>query len=505
MDDRYKVDRKWFPIFLIIVGSTSVTLLGILLGISGSYASAIVIGICAMAIIFLLRQDELAAVYILAIHLYVDWYLGLGVIALPLACALLVSIFLRRSPEHCWQAPRHLWLWGLFLLLSIFPALHGISLGDTLFYYFNIIAGALLMFWLGIVIVWNTANLKRVIDFLSALGTLVAIHAIIQATTGYTLFATDRFDSYFATISDYIIADTLHRTGSFLINPDSSGSFFAMMLLLPLGLFSRNASMMKKIFYSTQIVIITIALLFSYSTGGWAAAGVGLFVFIVLIKQTRYRLHIIMFSIIIGLIILCLFPQQLSVQIQHASTPSELLLRQGAWKTGIQVIRAFPLTGVGLGRYVYIIRAEPYRVIEQYRPLTHPHNSYLELAALAGIPLLVIFVALLVIPLWSALYNWIHTDIKQCPQLSGGIAAIVALSFNSFVISGWTLAPLAAIGWFLLGCISSPLLLKAQSHEAANEQTQWAHSEQGGTTISDTEENNWKRIFKEGDNGFVKK
>jgi len=35
--------------------------------------------------------------------------------------------------------------------------------------------------------------------------------------------------------------------------------------------------------------------------------------------------------------------------------------------------------------------------------------------------------------------------------LSAGIAAIVALSVNSFSINAWTLPPLAAAGWIILG------------------------------------------------------
>ncbi|HEV2655403.1 MAG TPA: hypothetical protein VGT82_10605, partial [Ktedonobacteraceae bacterium] len=36
----------------------------------------------------------------------------------------------------------------------------------------------------------------------------------------------------------------------------------------------------------------------------------------------------------------------------------------------------------------------------------------------------------------------------------------IALSVNSISINGWTLPPLAAIGWFLLGILASPLLMR---------------------------------------------
>src|ERR1700753_2128726 len=91
-----RIDRAQFSGFPIIAGAMIIILLGILLGIIGAYASAIIIGTCIMVIILLLGQDELAAAYILMIHLYVDWYLGLAIVAQMLTFVLLVILFLTR-------------------------------------------------------------------------------------------------------------------------------------------------------------------------------------------------------------------------------------------------------------------------------------------------------------------------------------------------------------------------------------------------------------------------
>jgi hypothetical protein len=53
--------------------------------------------------------------------------------------------------------------------------------------------------------------------------------------------------------------------------------------------------------------------------------------------------------------------------------------------------------------------------------------------------------------------------------LGGGIAAVLALSINSVSINGWTLPPLAAPGWLILGAIASPLLRKNGYHELTRE------------------------------------
>ncbi len=124
------------------------------------------------------------------------------------------------------------------------------------------------------------------------------------------------------------------------------------------------------------------------------------------------------------------------------------------------MIKAFPLTGVGLGYQAYLLRADPYRVAAQFVPLSHPHNSYLEWGAMAGLPVLIVFMALLLFNLWLALRNWTSMDVYTRPLLGAGIAAVIALSINSVSINGWTLPPLAAVGWLILGIISSPLLVK---------------------------------------------
>jgi O-antigen ligase len=428
-----------------------------------------VLGTIIMAILVFLRQDELAAIIVIAIHLYLDWYLGLYYIALIMTLILLLIFSLARSPRYPWAEPRALWLWVLFIVLAIFPATHGIGVSDTLNYYFNIFFISLTLFWLGTVIARNAASVRRFFKMLAAFGTLIAIHTIIQAITGTVLFASSRFDAYFATVSYYSLGDTAHRAGSFLVNPDSSGGFFAMMLFIPLCLFVESPSAREKLFYLAQIFLMLVALLFTYSTGGWMAAGVGILVFLMLVGRKRYRIRIPLFIVVAAAVIMIFFSAQVNLQLQHATEPDALAFRISAWQTGIRVILAFPLTGIGLGRYVYVERAEPYRVLSQTIPVYHPHNSYIEIGALAGLPVLLVFIALLVFAFLSAFRNWKRAGAPTRSLIAGGIASAIALSANSIVVNGWTLIPLAAIGWLILGVISSPLLAKNLDREGMKE------------------------------------
>ncbi len=203
---------------------------------------------------------------------------------------------------------------------------------------------------------------------------------------------------------------------------------------------------------------MSIALLFTYSIGAWIGALAGILVFLLFTGRGRYLILIPILIVIVGIILIIVFPSEVNLQFQHASSPQEVSLRVGAWQTALQVIKAFPLTGIGLGLTNYLQRTDLYRVPAQYEPLAHPHNSYLELGAMAGLPVLFVFLALLLYAMWLAWHNWMQVDADTRLLLGGGIAAVIALSVNSLSINGWTLPPLAAIGWLILGAISSPLL-----------------------------------------------
>jgi len=323
----------------------------------------------------------------------------------------------------------------------------------------------LIMFWLGTIVGRNSASVRSLFKWISIFTMLIALHTIIQATTGTFLFESSHVSAYLASVSNYDLDGTpgINRLGSFFIQPNFSGAFFAMMTLIPIGLFAETTSLSGKIFYLAEIGIFLIALLFTYSGGSLLAIIGGVVVFLVLVGRNSYRIMISLLVIFAVMAAFLWFPSQVYLLLQHLSNPRELVLRNGLWQTAIGVIQAFPLTGVGLGHLAYLQRAEPYRVIAQYRPYDHPHNSYLEWGAMAGLPVLFVFLALLSSALWHALGNWMQADRRTRSLFAAGIAAIISLSISSLANQGWTLAPLAALGWLILGAISSPLLFKSSS------------------------------------------
>ena len=457
-----------FPIIIILVALP----LGLVLGRLDPILSVAITSVIVFAIIIVLRQFELAVTAVIVIRLYVDWYLGIGFAAQIVMVLLLAILFLSPTLRRSWGAPQPLWLWFLFLAISILPAIRGISLQDGAYYYFNVIFSAFIIYWIAIVIAQDFARVRLLFRILSFFGMLIAMHSIIQATTGTLLFGSSRFDAYLASINNYQLfkGEDAVRIGSFFVNPDLNGGFLAMMLFIPLGLFVESTIIREKVLYLIEAFIMLIALLFTYSSGAWSSVLAGVVVFLIFVGSARYR--ILLASVIFGVTMAMsfLFPSQINFLLRHAEAPNELALRTGAWQTGIGVISAFPLTGIGLGRYVYLERAEPYRVLAQYRPLDHPHNSWLEFAALGGLPIAIVFTALLSFTLWLAFRNWIRAGAKTRAMFGGGIASVIALSVYSLSDAGWTAAPLLAMGWLILGVVSSPIIAKNRNREMMKEE-----------------------------------
>jgi O-antigen ligase len=433
-----------------------------------------IIGSLIFIWVLLIQQYELATGLVLLASLYLDWYLSYRVVALSLVLVLLILFFLNRSSQYPWIEPPALWLWLLFLGLAIFPAIHGaLTVHDLVLYYPSVIFGALIMSWLGLLIGRDMRSIRRIFIILSFFSTLIAIHTIIQARAGITLLESQAASNYLASASNYQLpGESTNRLGSFFIQPNFNGMFLAMMAFIACGLFVESQFLVAKLFFLAQILLILTGLLFTYSASAWLGMGVAIAAFVFLVGNNRHRLHIAIFICITAAFLCIFFLPEINLILEHASDPTELSLRNAVWQTAWRVIVAYPLTGVGLGHQAYLERANRFRVLQQVLPFDHPHNSYLEWGAMAGLPVLLVFLMLLSFTLWQAFRNWTIADQRARSLLGGGIASIIVLCVTSYSNQGWTLPPLAACGWIIMGSITSPLLRKSlmeTRHEKGHE------------------------------------
>src|SRR5262249_14605329 len=154
--------------------------------------------------------------------------------------------------------------------------------------------------------------------------------------------------------------------------------------------------------YGAETVLTLLGLLYTYTAGSFLAAGAGALVLLFLapripLRWLRSRV-VIAGAAAVALMLATigfLLRSTLVTLAEHASAPHDIILRVGAWETGLRVITAYPLTGVGLSLDSYRTRAEPYRSVFETTTLYHPHNSFIEIAALAGLPIALLYIALI--------------------------------------------------------------------------------------------------------------
>ncbi len=440
---------------------------GLLLGMSGSFTLvALAVGGLALAYLLAIDQRALAAVIIVGVGLLLDYTQALPLpfffptIATLLALFFLVAWFLMQSAERSWVRVPHLGWWICLLVLAFLPALRGgVAQGGR--YYVTVLFNALLLYIVGVQVARSLAHVRWLFSLLSGFAALVAIHSFLQSRTGNVLLPGHYWDSYLVSVNYFTLIGSTHiRAGSFFINPDSDGAFLALMFFIPVSLLLEAPSRRLKVLYGVEAALILLGLFFTYSLASIATVCAGGIVFLFLVGRGRYRFYALGFigMLIVG--ILVAFPSLLRSLYNHLTAPGELTLRLGAWETAIRVILAHPLTGLGLSFYTYRTGAELYRVPLQTSTLAHPHNSFLELAALGGIPVLLIFLVIFGKAWWVAFRNYRGGGKAQHTLLGGGMTALIVITMNSFATNAWTLPPLVILDWLILGALCSPALLQ---------------------------------------------
>jgi hypothetical protein len=454
--------------WLLWAGLPMALVAGLLLGLFSSFAVvAFAAGLLVLAYLFLLEQWALLAVVVVGAGLLVDFFmlfplpLNFPALATGLALLFLAALFLTQSASRPWIRVPHLGWWIAVLVLTLPQAVRGGLEVNGGIYYVQVFVNALLLYVVGVQVARDVSLLRRLFSILAGFATLIAIHSILQARTGNVLHPTHFWDNYMASVHYFRLSGSQSiRAGSFFLNPDSDGTFLAVMLFIPVSLLVEAPSKLLKALYAVEALLILLGLFFTYSLISLAAVGVGTLLFIVLVTKGRYRFYALGLIGVLVLAIAVALPEVVHLLASRSSgATQEISLRLGSWETALRVILAYPFTGLGFGFHAYLDGAEPYRSALQYTTLSHPHDSFLEFAALGGIPVLLVMLVLFAKSFWRAITNYRAGERSQRILVGGGITALTIMTLNSVASNSWTLAPLVLIGWLLFGALCSPALI----------------------------------------------
>lgn len=257
------------------------------------------------------------------------------------------------------------------------------------------------------------------------------------------------FSSCYA-IYQFFQTKHLYVTG-FYIHHSIFSSFLEIAMPIIAALFLEERSVRKRCLYLLAAVLCTAAMILSQARGPWVGAAAAL---LVVSYVMRDRLFASRKTVLCGLIIIFLVVgSMLPLYMQRAKSltdpwyPSNYY-RLYIWESAINMIKDYPLTGVGFDQFREICNPKyvsPFTP-ERYHP--HAHNSFLMMGAETGLIGLLAFLYLLL-----RIYKWL---IQICRSNPTGynvaiLAMLVAITINSMVDNFFWAAYLAKIIWFFLG------------------------------------------------------
>ena len=147
------------------------------------------------------------------------------------------------------------------------------------------------------------------------------------------------------------------------------------------------------------------------------------------------------------------------------STPdSSAAYRLSMYRSGLQIVRDFPLFGVGLGAAQSIFPAYQEGVVQGL--VVHVHSDWLELAVVSGVVGVVLYAGALLLFLRRMMRLWLSCLSRELFCLSAGaLTAVVAFFLHGFVDFSFQI-PANAVVFLALLCLLEGSLRFARKPEA---------------------------------------
>ncbi len=223
--------------------------------------------------------------------------------------------------------------------------------------------------------------------------------------------------------------------------------FLILILPIAIGLFVGAINIEKKMFLFILIGVMGTALVLALSRGaflGFAVAMMGFLLFFILkriregerIWKILLALTLVGIVIVAGIVYIGFSPIAHRTLVQSFIPDAETIekeIRFPLWRSGLQLVKDFPIFGSGLGTFEFMI--ERYRPLElaQQQEAVYAHNDYLQLAIEMGIPALFVVVWGLFRFVRTMLRAYFaHEDQLLSSIVLGGASSCIAIAVQSF-------------------------------------------------------------------------
>jgi O-antigen ligase len=279
---------------------------------------------------------------------------------------------------------------------------------------------------------WSDRGLKIVLATLTFTGVFVAVIGVLQSRFGINLFTMN-----YQTVT---AGHSARAYGTF-----SNAHTFVATLFIFLTITLLQYNIYKDAFLRCILIfamaVIAIGIVLGVSRGPWIGAALAFL--IIFVKHPRARpLMLIggLSALFVGMFLFLLWIDYLDGLINRVTNITTLQGRAAVWATAVNMIANNPLFGLGFGSEVFALHKAEYitgigSLSAQYAVyLGVPHNQYLHVAVMLGIPGLILFMIILtgmVKLMFQVFKQWDKGDLRRHLALYTG-AIFIALMFNSF-------------------------------------------------------------------------
>jgi putative inorganic carbon (HCO3(-)) transporter len=418
--------KKGFPVIFGILAILLGIAAGLYLGGTPSLieAGAIIAGIIIVVFIFVDLDVGLVILivmnYLRISQIGINYY-GAPPTALPLTILLLLAIALKwlltkEAPKGWMSGTILIGLYGIVVFISMFVAEDfSRALESAIEFISNAVVAITIM-----LLLQRSRSLRGVCWALIASGIFIATLNVFQFVTG-------TFDNFYygfaqAGSTMQIVGEySNYRIGGQIGDPNYFAEF--LILIVPVAFYQIGAekSIIAKAIASYAAIICTLAIILTYSRGGFLAlCVVAFFILVLRAPKLGQVLLILALVVVVFRYIPTKYTERIMTIVDLATNridPREEGSFRGrtvAMLTAVEMIKDHPIFGVGIDNFLenYVKYVSKLGIAVSAEPVS-PHNLYLEIAAETGLAGLGTFGAILV-----SLYIGIRRSLKVFKRLN---------------------------------------------------------------------------------------
>jgi O-antigen ligase len=304
----------------------------------------------------------------------------------------------------------------------------------------------LLWFFVGSNLLLNKDQARALVNWLVALGTLVALHGVYQYIIGVPIPET------------WVDSTETVRTRVFSIvgSPNVLGSFLVLLIPVTVSQLLSARGRAQKYLYTLCLAPMALSLIFTFSRGAWLAM-VGALTIYGLIYNWRILLALAAAAYTAPKLV-----PAIGSRIGYMLSPAYLLSsaragRVARWNAAINKVKNNPLTGEGFGRFGGAVAAR------HIPSSNYVDNFYLKTAAESGLIGIAALAWLLLSGVRCALNTYRRLNDPYLKGLAGGlIAGLLGVLLHNGVENIFEVPMMTTYFWLLLGMTAALPHLKGQ-------------------------------------------